>query len=458
MYRFLSISLFAFAFPLTAWAHASEGGFVLLLPTTAYMVAGVLTVAATVLLVSFLPGKTTLSLFSQREIRRSRTFRGHQIAGFLGFTILIGLFAIGLLGPHDPRKNLLPLTVWWAFWVGLPVLHAIFGNLWHHFNPWHWPAFICRRLGLYPKMRLPAGAGHMIALASFLAFALVLLAHPAPTDPETLAQMLACYWAFHFIGTLIFGPKWLKRAEGFGQLFAAYATLSPLTRQGGAWKLGLPGWQLLRRSPALGVALFYIVLLAVGSFDGLNETFLWIDMIGLNPLEYEGRSAAIEPNIIGLVLAVPALIAAFALTVKAGLILIRKKGIAQPFRSLAPAMLPIAFGYHIAHYLPSSLIDAQYFVLALNDPLLSGLNLLGLDHRHVTAGFFSNLSSQRLIWLTQASVIVFGHVLAVLLGHALALRHFKNQRDAALSQIPLALFMIAYTLLGLWLLATPRGA
>jgi hypothetical protein len=29
---------------------------------------------------------------------------------------------------------------------------------------------------------------------------------------------------------------------------------------------------------------------------------------------------------------------------------------------------------------------------------------------------------------------------------------------AVLGQVPLALFMVAYTVFGLWLLATPRGA
>jgi hypothetical protein len=47
---------------------------------------------------------------------------------------------------------------------------------------------------------------------------------------------------------------------------------------------------------------------------------------------------------------------------------------------------------------------------------------------------------------------------AVLLAHATAVRHFGSRRSAALSQVPLALFMIAYTFFGLWLLASPRGA
>jgi len=58
--------------------------------------------------------------------------------------------------------------------------------------------------------------------------------------------------------------------------------------------------------------------------------------------------------------------------------------------------------------------------------------------------------------LTQAVIVVAGHILAVLISHAVALSLFETPRRAALSQIPLAAFMIAFTLFGLWLLASPR--
>ena len=54
--------------------------------------------------------------------------------------------------------------------------------------------------------------------------------------------------------------------------------------------------------------------------------------------------------------------------------------------------------------------------------------------------------------------MVAGHVLALLLAHAIALKAGQSVRRAALGQAPLALFMLGYTVFGLWLLATPRGA
>ena len=48
--------------PGAASAHASEGGFVLLLPTGAYITAGSISVAATVLLLAFLPDRWLAAL------------------------------------------------------------------------------------------------------------------------------------------------------------------------------------------------------------------------------------------------------------------------------------------------------------------------------------------------------------------------------------------------------------
>ena len=54
-----------------------------------------------------------------------------------------------------------------------------------------------------------------------------------------------------------------------------------------------------------------LILLGTGSFDGLNETFWWLDQLGLNPLEFPGRSAVDgTQTVLGLIAANIALIAA----------------------------------------------------------------------------------------------------------------------------------------------------
>jgi hypothetical protein len=104
------------------------------------------------------------------------------------------------------------------------------------------------------------------------------------------------------------------------------------------------------------------------------------------------------------------------------------------------------------------MINGQYALAAANDPLATGANYLGLDHFHVTTGFLNTLDSVRIIWLTQAGAVVGGHVLSIVVAHAIAVDLFKSNRKAVLSQIPIAAFMVFYTFFGLWLLASPRGA
>jgi hypothetical protein len=63
-----------------------------------------------------------------------------------------------------------------------------------------------------------------------------------------------------------------------------------------------------------------------------------------------------------------------------------------------------------------------------------------------------------LIWNLQAGAIIAGHVLGVLVAHGLASRLGAEPGRALVGQLPLAALMVAYTVLGLWLLSTPTGA
>jgi ABC-type nitrate/sulfonate/bicarbonate transport system permease component len=127
------------------------------------------------------------------------------------------------------------------------------------------------------------------------------------------------------------------------------------------------------------------------------------------------------------------------------------------FRLFAPSILPIALGYHIAHYLTAFLVDGQYLLAWTTDPLHRGWDLLGLGPHPVSTGFMNRQDTVRVIFLAQAGAVVVGHVLAILMAHALAVRAFGDSCRAALSQAPLAAFMVLYTLFGLWLLASPRA-
>jgi hypothetical protein len=460
--RMIRIAPFAFGLvalcPSSALAHASRQSFVLLLPTGFYIAGGVAAVALTVALIALLPAGIARGMFGTLALARSRHIPGRAVASLISFALLAALVGVGLTGSHDPTRNPLPLAIWTLFWIGLVLAQGIIGDLWRWLNPWTGPVALARRIGLRAILRLPSALGHWPAVICFLAFAAVLLTDPAPSDPGHLALMVAGYWGIHFAGSLISGPRWLMRAEALTVLMRVYALLSPYGAARGRWRLGLPGWKVLARPvPSLSLTAFMIALLATGSFDGLYETFWWLGLTGFNPLEHPGRSAVIGQSLTGLICALPLLALCYGVSVGTGLRLIGHGGFALAFRASAPALLPIAFAYHFAHYLPALLVDAQNALIAFNDPFDTGANLLGLSGFRVTAGFFNRMDSVRIIWLAQAGAVVAGHMFGILTNHAIALRLTGDHHRAALMQAPLAVFMITYTLFGLWLLAAPRG-
>lgn len=443
-------------------AHvSSEQAFVLLLPTDVYITAGVAAVAMTVVLLGFLPARWTLAMFrtiTTRGIDRSNWQEWTSTASFLVLAVAI---AAGLWGPHNPLTNPLTLLVFTVWFVVLLPLFAVFGDLWQWINPWTGPhRLLTPLLGNARPLKLPRWLGAWPGVVLYLAFACFYLADIAPDDPERLAVIVAAYWLLNFAAIVLFGEReWLTRGEFTAMLAANYATISPFRRDAGGIATGLPGHRIVS-APALTVsgAVFVTSILATGSFDGLNETFWWLANIGINPLDFPGRSAVFWQNIGGLVASCFLLAVIFALCVWIGLRL-AGGGVAfgEAFGRFAHAIMPIAVAYHVAHYLTVFLVSGQYALVAINDPLDTDANLFGLEHFQVTTGFFNTRDTVRAIFLTEAGAIVLGHMLAVLVSHAIALKLFPNARRALFSQIPIALLMIVYTLFGLWLLAAPRG-
>jgi len=442
-----------------AWAHATEGGLVLLLPTDVYTAAGAAAVALTVVLMAVLPEPALAAIFAPLRLIRLRRSRASHITSLLAGLLFLSLVWSGVSGPRDPMENPLTLGVWTAFWIGMVTVQGLLFDIWRWINPWTGTVELLRGLGLRPVLPLPTRLGYAPAIVTFLAFAAFLMADAAPADPGRLAVFGGGYWLFNLVAALLFGPRWLRRGEGLTLLMRSYARMGLFARRAGRVALGLSGWQVLRtRLPRGGWALFIVMLLACGSFDGVNETFWWLGVLGINPLEFPGRSAVVWQNLAGLLAANALLIGVFAVTVKAGLMLNRSTlGLGAAVRMFAPTVLPIALGYHVAHYYTAFLVEGQYLWALVEGAMDLGHEHHGHHEHEITTGFFNTPDSMRRIWLTQAGAVVLGHVIAVMLAHAVALRVFGTARRALLSQTPLALFMIGYTFFGLWLLASPRG-
>ncbi|MEM7074149.1 MAG: hypothetical protein AAF484_03625 [Pseudomonadota bacterium] len=447
-----------FIIPDFAQAHAAEGGFVLLLPTDIYIAAGVAVVALTPILLALLPSRAAHALFTPVRLWPGKPSRLRHLTRGLSAGLFVCLVWQGFSGTRDPLGNPLSLTVWTLWWVILVTLQGLVGDIWRWLNPW---------LGLFGLIgmryrrviRYPGSWGYWPAVLGFLAFAGFLLADIAPADPTRLAWATSIYAVVVLAGCLVFGQIWIARADPITVIMRTYGLIAPFARLRQRQAIGVWGWRSVKgATPAPSLAVLMVLLLGTGSFDGLNETFWWIGVIGLNPLEFTGRSAAQWQSLTGLLVANLALLGVFASGLWAGARLAGDpRHVTSLFCIYAPTLLPIALGYHIAHYLTAFLVDGQYFLKMLDDPLDHGLHWLGMQETRVTTGFFNHQDSVRVIWLTQAGAVVLGHVIAILMAHATALRSTDSHGRAVLGQLPIALFMVAYTFLGLWLLATPRG-
>jgi len=449
-----------------ALAHGGEGAFVLLLPTGYYIFGGTLAVAASFLLIALAPADLVQRLAGAR--RRIGTIPPispvpTSLAAFLLFAFLL---SAGIYGTPDPLENPLPLTIWTLWWVGLTLLHPVFGNLWAFLNPWSGPYRLIRNVaGPYVgRLAYPQRLSHWPAVVLFFGFAWFELVEPAPDNPGRLAIAAGCYWLIAFAGLLAFGDTWTEKAEPFSIFFRLVAGLSPLSlrklaNEKVSVSLVWPGAALLERPPLpLSGVLFVILTLSSVSFDGLSRTFWWLALGGINPLEFPGRTAVVDRNTLGLLLAFATLAAVYWLAVRLGWILAGMRTPLMPaLGALVYSIIPISLAFHFAHYLTALMVNGQYAFAAASDPFGSKLDLFGTRDFYVTTVFLNTYGPVRLIWTAEVVAIVFGHVFGIVLAHALATRHCGGGRNTVASQLPLAALMVLYTLFGLWLLSTPAA-
>lgn len=465
------LALMVVAFPAEALAHASDRGHMLLLPTGHYIAGGAAAVALSFLVLALVPQKP-LDLMARWRFPVATLPGRLRLGGsMLSFLFLLFLLATGFFGAPDPLINPLPLVVWAVFWVGLTLMQSLIGDFWHWLNPWYAPWRMLTRLsgrlgggrsGLYA---LPQQWGYLPAIIQFFAFAWFELVHPSPDNPLVLASAISLYFTFNLAAMLVFGhEEWARRCECMSAFLRMMARLAVIDGQdmacgGRRLFLCLPGARLLSALPLpTSGALFLLLALSSVSFDGLMRTFFWLGLIGVNPLEFPGRSAVILSSTVGLAAAFVLLGCAFFVAVALGEWLAGKTNSTREAAGvLVWSIVPIATAYHIAHYLPSLMIDIQYALAALADPFHTRTDLYGSAHLHVHAGVLMGADRVWMIWNLQAFAIVGGHLLAVLVAHVAAFRLHGTAKNTAYSQLPLAVLMVFYTMLGLWLLAAPNA-
>jgi hypothetical protein len=97
------------------------------------------------------------------------------------------------------------------------------------------------------------------------------------------------------------------------------------------------------------------------------------------------------------------------------------------------------------------LIQGQRIIPLVSDPLGLGWNIFG------TAAYQPDIGivGARFAWYTAVTAIILGHIVAVYVAHAIALRELPDRRRALRSQYPMLVLMVGYTMVSLWILAQP---
>src|SRR5262249_38956151 len=120
-------------------------------------------------------------------------------------------------------------------------------------------------------------------------------------------------------------------------------------------------------------------------------------------------------------------------------------------RAFAYTLVPIAIGYHFAHYFTFLLVQGQYIVPLVSDPFGFGWNLFG------TAGYRVDIGvvGARFAWYAAVTAILLGHIAAVTLAHLKTIRLLPDRGAALRAEVLLTALLVAYTSLSLSIRAEP---
>lgn len=383
--------------------------------------------------------------------------RGLSVAVF-GLLVAAGLFG----DQSDWDRNILPVAIWVVWWVGMGFVCALIGDLWALVNPWAAVALAVRRLrgARVPRFRLPEWVGAWPAVALFLAFAWIELVWPSNAVPRRLAQAILAYSALTWAGMALFGIEtWLRRGEVFARVFGLFGRFAPIAGRGSSLVLRPPGAGLAEGPlPSLSDCALVVALLATVSFDGFAETPAWAHLSGaamgalyqagvVGALGYVGAQSLVKT--LGLV-AAPLVFAGLYLAACGLTARLARRPLGEIARGFVLTLLPIAIGYHLAHYFSYLIVQGQMILPLASDPFGFGWDLLGLRGR----GLDLDAVDMRLVWAVAVAGVTAGHAAGVLLAHRAAL-------VAGLSlaaQLPLVGLMIGYTVASLWILSLPITA
>jgi len=404
------------------------------------------------------PRRPVLSL---ARIARSSVPR--VVGGLIGVGGLMATVFAGLFGPTKPELNPAEYLVWIYFWAGTVILSGLIGNLWYLLNPWAavYDA-VTRFARLGTVWKLP-DVGVWPATVAYFAFACLELTSGMANRPWLVATLALVYSAVTLAGMILFGrDEWLEHCEGFTVLFGIVGRFGPVEAErdssGRVAMVYLRPWGvgLLKPGPAgWDRVVFVMLMLSTLAFDGIIATNAWQNFnLALEPIWLPmGRLGFFFVRTLGLVLLTFSFLLVFVAVMRLVIFFgTRKIDLTATVSAFALTLVPIALVYNAAHNYSYLVVQSQGLIPLLNDPLGRGWRLWPAV-AHYQPSF--TLAQVSIVWYAQVVLIVLGHIVAVYLSHLRAGERFRTAQRVLLSQYPMLLLMVTYTMTSLWILAQP---
>ena len=402
---------------------------------------------------------------------------GRLVPALRLFAVFLLLLCIvtGYFGNRDPVRNFSLTFFWIIFLLLLTYLTALIGNVYAALNPWRTITDgIARARRGYGegRFRYPTCLGDWPALVLYMGFIWFELFGTG--RPQPLAIFLTGYTLLNVFGVWLVGTHaWFRHCEFFAVFLRLVALLAPLdyrrdaSDRGSRVRLRWPFAGLLSERPEhLSTVAFVLAMLATTAFDGLKATQWWVSLFWGDPTGMLTEWVGVRPmNAIGVLrpwfiawesfwlFAAPLLYLGAYLS--AVWLARRLTGSPRPTRELALdfafALLPIAVVYNVTHYATLILTHGLKIISLASDPFGWKWDLFG------TALKFRApiLPDMGVVWHSQVGLILFGHIVSVWIAHLVALRILPSRGSATLSQVPMLILMIGFTVAGLWILAQP---
>ena len=357
------------------------------------------------------------TLFSTKQSLSGKVF---------GFIIIVLLTVPGLINNEPAKTSITPLVLWIFLWIAVPVLGLIFGDLYAKFNPL---ALIVNREGI----------SHNVYFASFLFLCLTWfeLVWNKPGNPRHIGIV---FLVLLVVVSVIqrFYNKTIIEVDPLLLLHHLYSKMK-ITNSKPLFKTLLNNISNLAQLK--GMEYFILLMIGTVTYDGLRETTFWFELFGSQT--YETSFSTVAFLLINLLIIVFYRFACyFAIRVSG-----EDLNLNEISLKFGHTMLPIAFAYHVTHYLSLLLFEFQTVVYRLNDPFGFGWNLFNVQEPEVNY-FLEPIA----LWTIMVIVTLAGHMLSVVLAHDLSVKLFGHQKSDK-TQYVFLFITVALTLQALFVLS-----